>query len=415
MRRLLPSLALLAFRRFDEAGVRRLDRSTHVPLGKPTKQPNGSLVGEMIIAHTGVQAYVHADDPAFISPGAERLELIDDATLSDPEWLASLEGAPITVRHVRDANPKNMKRVRVGTILGARFENGNNIARYVLDTEAAFAAVQSGLKSVSVGYDLVLDSTAGSHTEYGRFDARQRHRRANHVALVERGRAPKARGRFDSRRKPMDPLRLALALGLVGYNLGDVSDDITPTDFANRLDEAAKSKAAPNADEVRADLVKATATIASKDEEIEKLKADLAKAKGGDSEASKKAADEAASTARGDSATFLEAHSYRGRLLSLADGLDIEKVDELGNGDLAKAIVSKRVDAAPEDPSTDYLRATIDHLEALSDSKNSRLDGLKTATGENRSGAGKSRVDSSPETVRSGFTAGTMAAINMSA
>ena len=55
--------------------------------------------------------------------------------------------------------------------------------------DAIDAVERDGVEQLSVGYYAIMDDVAGTHPEFGPYDARQIGRKSNHVAIVPRGRA----------------------------------------------------------------------------------------------------------------------------------------------------------------------------------------------------------------------------------
>jgi hypothetical protein len=144
--------------------------------------------------------YVNAD-------GSITRELIPPDELHDVDSLRSLAGLPVTLGHPReDVSPDNVGTYGVGA-MGNDVEilanSGHVRVLLVLHRRDALEAVDNGTVEVSPGYTTVIDPTPGEHPVYGRYDAIQRQRRYNHLAVVDQargGHTVKLRADRDERR-----------------------------------------------------------------------------------------------------------------------------------------------------------------------------------------------------------------------
>ena len=153
-----------------------------IPLDRAERLPSGALRGWMVVATAGPLVYTAAD------PGGARVEIADEETLSDPGWLKSLKGVPVTVEHPGGGHVTvdSVRLHRVGTILGAEWDAAKQatIAEYVIDDPRGLTAIRGGIKGVSPGYvreRVVADSKAAVYDVPAYM---QRARRADHVALT---------------------------------------------------------------------------------------------------------------------------------------------------------------------------------------------------------------------------------------
>lgn len=143
--------------------------------------------GEATIARVGVYQYSDAS-------GKTWMEYVPPETLSDENWLASMSLAPVTLEHPPElVNADNVKRYSVGTTGSeVEFDDGANEADLVVQDAAAVGAVQKGMREVSCGYLCAVEWTAGEWLDaFGvahPYDAVQRQRIGNHLALTQRGR-----------------------------------------------------------------------------------------------------------------------------------------------------------------------------------------------------------------------------------
>lgn len=143
--------------------------------------------GEATIAKVGV--YQYSD-----TSGKTWMEYVPPETLSDENWLDSMSLAPVTLEHPPElVNADNVKRYSVGTTGSeVEFDDGCNDADLVVQDAAAVGAVQKGMREVSCGYLCAVEWTAGEWLDaFGiahPYDAVQRQRIGNHLALTDRGR-----------------------------------------------------------------------------------------------------------------------------------------------------------------------------------------------------------------------------------
>lgn len=142
--------------------------------------------GETTIAKVGVYEY---------SDGVRTWrEFVPPETLADDAWLDSMSLAPVTLEHPPElVNADNVKRYGVGTLGGkVEFDDGCNEADIVVQDAAAVGAVQKGMREVSCGYLCAVEWVAGEWLDsFGiahPYDAVQRQRIGNHLALTQRGR-----------------------------------------------------------------------------------------------------------------------------------------------------------------------------------------------------------------------------------
>jgi len=169
--------------------VIRLDS---IRMDKAYYTPEGFLIDKPIVTGVGIFEYTNSD-------GSIRRELRLPEEVFDPESLKSYKSRPIVLTH--DAgliNKENVRDNQIGTILSEGFKDGANVRAEIVihDTDEM---KRSGLKELSLGYNLDLDETPGewNGTHY---DAIQRNIRINHLALVREARAgEKARLNIDSR------------------------------------------------------------------------------------------------------------------------------------------------------------------------------------------------------------------------
>ena len=152
----------------------------------------GYLIDRPILTSTGIFEYHNAD-------GTVRRELRLPEEVFNEESLKSYKGKPIIITH--DAglvDKKNVHDHSIGSILTDGYRSGNDVRAEIIihDTNEM---KRSGLKELSLGYNLDLDETPGEWNGQ-KYDAIQRNIRINHLALVREARAgEQARLNIDSR------------------------------------------------------------------------------------------------------------------------------------------------------------------------------------------------------------------------
>jgi hypothetical protein len=124
----------------------------------------------------------------------EQMEFVPESTLADSE---SLLAAPLTVQHP----PKNLdlettRKYQVGTVLSAGLDGEKLRVRIRVTDSEAVAAIQSGTRELSPGYQVELDPSPGVWAGQ-KYDAIQTKRRYNHLALVDAARGGR-QARLDS-------------------------------------------------------------------------------------------------------------------------------------------------------------------------------------------------------------------------
>lgn len=350
---------------------------------EPYRTPEGYLVVAGRVAKAGVLDYVNLD-------GSTRRELVPWEELSRADSLETIALKPVTDLHpaMGQVTAENARDLQRGfSLQKVRATNPYvEIELLITDEELAKKIERGDARELSLGYTLQdLDETPGEHPEYGRYDAIQRGRMANHVAVVPRGRAGSdVRLRMDSKVAPRD----------VAFYTDTTEEDMTVEDkkgpdqlvhsidaLKGKIEDLAVSLAERRADEEEtegplqavieamkefteyADSIKSQADElnAKHDEmkgQLEALYADLASKKEDEVEEEKK-------EGRADGLTeadMLAWHKERKALEAAASGYRIDSVDDLDNASLRKAIVAahfgkERVDGASDAEIIGYFKA----------------------------------------------------------
>lgn len=341
-------------------------------------------------------------------------ELVPPETLSDPEFLASLEYKPVTLEHPPGpVTPATIQKYRVGMVLApVVFRDGYVWGTLQLDRQDAIDAFKSGKAiEVSPGYKADTEETSGVDPVHGAYDRIQTRRYAgNHIAMTQRARGGRDIGfvfRNDSQILEDDPpmlsapvLALLAALAMTG---GDyTSDEDALKAAAIKAAEAVKGGAEKPVDPALAkEIADLKASIPAKDAELAALKlryAELVEKTEGaesaqhelmeavqmgpvanpdamvttdgqkmDSELAKKRANNLAKL----HGTFTKLAGEKARVDSLAAGHKIEDADKMGLLQKRKAVAMKLDSTIADGESDDYYKARIDaHKATRKDSDN---------------------------------------------
>lgn len=152
----------------------------------------GYVLAEGFAARPGVLEYAQAD-------GSIRRELVLPEELHRADSLETLGRKPMTLEHPQTeagegifVDPANVQDFGVGDVaesVEVDRLNGFVKIRMAIRRADAIEAIDRGIRELSAGYTVDLDMTPGEHPVYGRYDAIQRNRKYNHVAIVRMGRA----------------------------------------------------------------------------------------------------------------------------------------------------------------------------------------------------------------------------------
>lgn len=154
--------------------------------------PDGSIRVSGQLTHPGTFTYRNPD-------GTPRREYRPAEEVFRKGALDTFAGAPITVSHPKQANGQRVvtaqswKKDAIGHLGDNVRQDGEHMVAdlYVKDA-GAVARVRSGdLRHISCGYEVDYDATPGTAPDGSRYDGVQRNIRANHVALLPTGEAPR--------------------------------------------------------------------------------------------------------------------------------------------------------------------------------------------------------------------------------
>ena len=223
----------------------------------------GYLVDHPILTSCGIFEYTNPD-------GSVRRELRLPEYVFDEESLKTYKGKPIIITHdagVVDKN--NVDREQVGTILSEGTRDGEDVRAEIIihDTDAM---KKSGLKELSLGYNLVLLEEPGVwNGEH--YDAIQTQIVINHLAIVASARAgEQARLNIDSSEKNL--LRGGKKMKIKNTRRID-GESLTPEELEQAIKEY-KAKRAEEAVDSEEEVVEDVNSDDESQEEEETVSAD---------------------------------------------------------------------------------------------------------------------------------------------
>lgn len=161
--------------------MRRVYRLDNIKVDETYYTEEGFLIDHPIVTTVGIFEYMNPD-------GSIRRELRLPEEVFAPASLSTYEGKPIIITHDAGVVTKeNVEQEIIGTILSKGYKDGENVrAKIVIhDTDRM---KKSGLRELSLGYNLTLDETPGEWNGQP-YDAIQRNIEINHLALVSAARA----------------------------------------------------------------------------------------------------------------------------------------------------------------------------------------------------------------------------------
>ncbi|WP_072389856.1 DUF2213 domain-containing protein [Hyphomicrobium sp. CS1GBMeth3] len=150
---------------------------------------DGYMVADVRAARSGIQQYAGHE------VGRPDLETVNvyrpEEEVFNKDSLASYAFKPVTINHPTSAvTADNWKQLSVGNVGGEVARDGGFVrVPLVLMDAQAIEAVKSGVREISMGYDVRLEFADGVTPNGQKYQAIQRDIRINHAALVERGRA----------------------------------------------------------------------------------------------------------------------------------------------------------------------------------------------------------------------------------
>ncbi|WP_406858502.1 DUF2213 domain-containing protein [Alsobacter sp. KACC 23698] len=233
---------------------------------------DGYLVADARIARTGIQIYLGAE------MGRTDLAQVrvyrPEGEVFHADSLASFAHRPVTNDHPAEmVTAANWKKHAIGMMGGEVARDGTFIrVPLTLMDSAAIEAVKAGKRELSAGYQCDIDWTAGQTPQGEAYDAVQKNIRANHLAIVDAGRAgplcrigDKASSNTGDRSMTDKPTKTVIVDG-IPIETTDQGATVIDT-LQKRLADANKASEA-----FSAKVGELTATVSAKDGEIAVLK-----------------------------------------------------------------------------------------------------------------------------------------------
>ena len=192
----------MQLKKVTSAVVRFIDEATTIQLNDlacdmPSERKfkdSGAMVAPCTIARTGIMQY-RASECGAMFADRDPNSIVKIATLEtdlfDKDSIESYRSAPITVNHPEvDVDISNAKELQKGNLDSVPFADGNQLSGTIVINDAdTLKLIDGGLDQLSSGHTCTL-VLADEGKEY---DAYKTNIRANHVALVESGRAGTAK------------------------------------------------------------------------------------------------------------------------------------------------------------------------------------------------------------------------------
>lgn len=323
-----------------------------VSLAGTRRRDDGYLVADARVARTGIQLY------AGYEVGKPEMSVVrvyrPDTEVFSRDTLASFAHRPVTNDHPEEpVTADNWREHAVGQTADEIARDGQFIRVPLMVADAAtIKAIEEGKRELSAGYTCDLAWESGVSPSGEAYDAIQKNIRANHVAIVQRGRAGSEVRIGDAGKWGAAPISttdrsthtMSDALRTVVVDGLSVS---TTDQGAQAIDKLQKDKAAletrlADAEKKHAEALKAKdAEIAKKDAEIDDLKGKVL-----------------------DAAALDKMVQARADLISTAKAIAADvKTDGLTDAEIRKAVVvAKLGDAAIKDKSDAYIDARFDIL-----------------------------------------------------
>lgn len=170
--------------------VNIIDSTVTEPLRGVQRTPEGYLVADAFTARTGTQKYLGSElgrpDIGIVTVYRPESEVFDNSSVQ------TFAHKPITVGHPRKlVDAESWARTAVGEVSTEAMRDGDRLRLQLIVKDAdAIAGIEAGsCRQLSVGYTSDILWEDGVAPDGTRYQAKQTNIRANHVALVPRGRA----------------------------------------------------------------------------------------------------------------------------------------------------------------------------------------------------------------------------------
>lgn len=325
-----------------------------VSIAGTRRRDDGYLVADARVARTGIQLY------AGYEVGKPEMSVVrvyrPDSEVFSRDTLASFAHRPVTNDHPDEAvTADNWKEHAVGQTADEIARDGSFIRVPLMVSDGAtIKLIEDGKRELSAGYTCDLAFEAGKTADGETYDAVQKNIRANHVAIVQRGRAGSEVRIGDEASKwgaaPIRPttdketITMSDALRTVVVDGLSVSTTDQGAQAIAKLQKDLESSAAKLSDAEKAHqtaIAAKDAELAKKDAEIDDLKGKVL-----------------------DAAALDKLVQARGDLIATAKAIAADvKVEGLSDAEIRKAVVAAKLgDAAVKDKAEAYIDARFDIL-----------------------------------------------------
>lgn len=272
-----------------------------VSVSKTKKRADGYLVADAKVARTGIQLYagweVGRPDMAVVRVYRPAEEVFSRDTM------ASFAHRPLTKDHPSEmVTAENWKQYSVGHTGDEIARDGSYLRIPMMVADAAsIKSIEDGQRELSAGYTCDLEFEEGTSPDGEAYDAIQKKIRANHVAIVKRGRAGSECRIGDRQEWGLSPITQPEDEGI--HDMADALRKIlvdglqveTTEQGAQAIEKLTKdlSSSAAKLSELTtakdAEIAKKDTEIAQKDAQIAELKAKVMDAKALDAMVAKRA------------------------------------------------------------------------------------------------------------------------------
>lgn len=344
----------------------------------------GYLIADAFAVRTGIQTYLGSE------VGRPDLQTVavyrSEGEVFSRDSVQSFSHVPVTLDHPQEAVTKdNWKDLARGEASSEVMRDGERLRIPLIVKDAqAIQAITGGKRELSAGYACDLDWTGGTTPQGLKYDAAQVNIRANHIAIVDRGRAG-AEFRIGDNAinwgpapitKDEGPKMKTMLVDGIPVEVTDATQTVIAKLIADR-DGALSAKAS---------VVEAsTAAIAAKDAEIGTLKVEV-----------KKLTDAVPSGASLDKLV-----ADRAALVTVASQIVKDfKPTGLTDADIRKAVVTAKLgDELTKDASEAEISGMFKAI--AKDAGSAQDDGLRTAMlGDNRPLTGDVTADAYVQMVK---------------
>lgn len=326
-----------------------------VSIAGTRRRDDGYLVADARVARTGIQIYAGHE------VGKPEMPVVrvyrPDAEVFSRDTLASFAHRPVTNDHPAEpVTADNWKTHAVGNTSDEVARDGSMIRVPLMVSDGAtIKLIEDGKRELSAGYTCDLQFEAGKTADGETYDAVQKNIRANHVAIVQRGRAGSEVRIGDGAGKwGASPVTIPTA-DKEGSQMADALRKV----LVDGLQVETTDAGAAAIEKLQKDIATLTRRIA--DAEKEKEEDDEEKEK----ELAKKDAEIDALKGKVlDAAALDKLVQARGDLIATAKSIAADvKTDGLSDAEIRKAVVvAKLGDEAVKDKAEVYIDARFDIL-----------------------------------------------------